>query len=137
MSIWTEASGIIRVNDIRLSDETPDFDAIVGRECLWDDPHSVWKEVDENPDAFMPMGSEGSLRKSIWINPEKSHMDAYTITIFGNLRDFSNTQKIVDWFKGVCDKLWVRDAFIRVRCDMDKEDTIWKYGESNEEEATS
>lgn len=63
------------------------------------------------------MGSEGSLYKTIWRNPKKNSLAKYTVSIFGDLRDHDDPQKIVDWFKDICSKLgWrVRNATITVR----------------------
>ena len=115
MSNWTHVAGIIRVDAFRFgNDITKDFDKIIGKECLWDSPTEVWDDADDNPDEYLPMGSEGSLQKSIWINPDKHSMDSYTISIFGDLRDHDNVKEIIDWFKEKCKKLWVRNAVITV-----------------------
>ena len=60
------------------------------------------------------MGSEGSLRKSIWINPNGDCSARYTISIFGDLRDHHSTSDIIEWFKEKCKLLWVRNAVITV-----------------------
>ena len=115
MSNWTHVAGIIRVDDFRFgNDITKDFDKIIGKECLWGSPTEVWDDAENNPDKYLPMGSEGSLQKSIWINPDKDCMDSYTISIFGDLRDHDNVKEIIDWFKEKCKKLWVRNAVITV-----------------------
>ena len=115
MSNWTHVAGIIRVDSIR--DEgmgKVDFDEILGKECLWGFPSEVWKDADENPDKYLPMGSEGSLQKSIWENPNKNCIASYTISIFGDLRDHNSTSDIIEWFKERCKLLWVRNAVITV-----------------------
>lgn len=114
MSNWTHVAGIIRVDDLRTAGKIPDFDKIIGKQCLFHDNEEVWNEVCENPEKFLPGGSEGTLQKVVWINPDKSCMDAYTISIFGDLRDHDDPQEIVDWFKKKCSKLWVRNAVITV-----------------------
>ena len=110
MSNWTHVAGIIRVDGIG----EPDFDEIIGKECLWGSPSEIWEDVEANPDKYLPMGSEGSLHKSIWENPDKDCLAAYTISIFGDLRDHHSTSEIIDWFKKVCSQLWVRNAVITV-----------------------
>lgn len=117
MSNWTHVAGIIRVDGLRCLDDVlgePNFDEIIGKECLWESPKEVWDDADDNPDKYLPMGSEGSLQKSIWINPDKDCMDSYTISIFGDLRNHDNVKEIIDWFKEKCKKLWVRNAVITV-----------------------
>lgn len=134
MSSWTHVAGIIRVDSIRLSDSIPDFDKLIGKECLWESDEKIWKDVHENPDKYLPMGSEGSLQKSIWVNPDQSYVASYTISIFGDLRDHYSAQKIVDWFKTICDKLWVRNAVITVDNDIEGVVTYTHKESDNESE---
>lgn len=116
MSNWTRVAGIIRANGLRIFDmEEMDFDEVIGKECLWESPEEVWDDAEENPDKYLPMGSEGSLQKSIWINPDSGCLARYTISIFGDLRDHDSTSDIIEWFKEKCKKLWVRNAVITVK----------------------
>ena len=116
MSNWTHVAGIIRVDRIRVDDDAEelDFDEILGKECLWDSSRKVWDDALKNPDKYMPMGSEGSLQKSVWVNPNKGHVTSYTVSIFGDLRDHDNISEIIDWFIKKCNLLWVRNAVITV-----------------------
>ena len=118
MSNWTHVAGIIRIDALRLDNDPYDFkayfDDLIGKECRFNDDARVWKEQREYPDEYLPMGSEGSLHKHIWINPDKSHLSAYTVTIFGDLRDHDDPQEIVNWFKKKCRKLNIRQATISV-----------------------
>jgi hypothetical protein len=84
MSNWTHVAGIIRVDRIRVDDDAEelDFDEILGKECLSDSSRKVWNDALKNPDKYMPMGSEGSLQKSVWVNPNKGHVASYTVSIF-------------------------------------------------------
>lgn len=120
MSIWTHVAGVIRIDDFRLSRETPDFDILIGKECLWDNEHSVWEDQEANPDKYLPMGSEGSLEKSIWINPDRDQLAAYTVTVFGDLRDYDKVDEIKNWFESVCNRLGVcvRNAVITIECEI-------------------
>lgn len=118
MSVWTHVAGIIRVDDIRMEDNLPDFDKLIGKECLFESPNEIWDDCIKNPNDYMPCGSEGTLQKSVWINPEKSDMAAYTISIFGDLRDYEEPQPIIDWFIKVCDRCgWIRQATITVETE--------------------
>jgi len=117
MSNWTHAAGIVRVDHIRAFGEI-DFDKVFGRECLWDSPDEVWDEYDNHPERFMPMGSEGSLQKSVWVNPKKSHLAAYTVSVFGDLRDHHDPQEIIDWFAEACRKVDARNAVIVVENEI-------------------
>ena len=134
MSNWTHVAGVIRVDGLRCLDDVlgePNFDEIIGKECLWDSPTEVWHDADDNPDKYLPMGSEGSLQKSIWINPDKQSMDSYTISIFGDLRDHDNVKEIIDWFKEKCKKLWVRNAVITVENEWYGTET-WTWTEEED-----
>ena len=125
MSNWTHVAGIIRVDDLRLEKDTDlDFDELIGKECLWESPEEVWEDMDKNPDKYLPMGSEGSLQKSVWINPDRECIATYTISIFGDLRDHHSTSEIIDWFKKICSQLWVRNAVITVNNEWNGTETF-------------
>ena len=100
MSVWTHVTGVVRIDSIRISDDIPNFDKYFGKEWtfddMWDD-EPIYREFEINPDAFMPSGSEGSLNKSVWVNPDRNSMSAYTITIFGDLRDYDSPDAIISW----------------------------------------
>ena len=122
MSSWIHVNAAIRIDDLRLDDSVPDFDELIGKECTFGSDDSVWDAFD-NTDLYLPMGSEGSLQKSVWINPDKSHMASYSVMIFGDLRDCGeeDAKEIIKWFKDKCNKIGsVRDAVITVRGNTDK-----------------
>ena len=116
MSNWTHVAGIIRVDGFRVSTGTePDWDSILGKELQYEDDNKIWIEAENHPELFMPLGSEGSLTKTIWANPDKSCIAAYTVSIFGDLRDHDDPDAIIKWFKDKCSKLFVRQASIEVK----------------------
>jgi len=127
MSIWTHVAGIVRVNDFRFDESKINWNKVFGREIRFDSSDRTWHEYAKHPEKFMPCGSEGSLQRSVWVNPDNSHVAAYTISIFGDLRDYSDTDKIIAWFKESCDKMWVRQACITVQCEAgDKQTYTYK-----------
>lgn len=128
MSNWTHVAGIIRIDDLRLEDTIPDFDELIGKELHYEDPAAKWDDAHNHPEKYLPLGSEGSLMKSVWINPEEGDIAAYTVSIFGDLRDHDDAQEIVDWFKKVCEKFAVRNAVIVVENELNGQVT-WTYGE--------
>lgn len=114
MSNWTHVAGIVRVDCLHGLFKEPDFEQIFGKECAFESPSEVWDDAEAHPEKYLPMGSEGSLNMSIWTNPCEMDMAAYTVSIFGDLRDHDNPQAIIDWFESCCSKVWVRNACITV-----------------------
>jgi len=109
MSVWTHVAGVIRVDCLRCLGKKPDFNKIFVSE-LW------------NEDTFgacnMPMGSEGSLDFRVIENPNRDSLAAYTVVIFGDLRDFSvaNIPEIEDWWNKVLDQCGcVRQAILQIQ----------------------
>ena len=120
MSNWTHVAGIIRVDSFRWEPLEPDFwEKTIGKECRYDSPKEVWDEAFDHGERFMPMGSEGSLHMEVWENPDQSHVDAYTVSIFGDLRDRDDPDDVIEWFYKVCDRIeevfCVRNAVIEVQ----------------------
>lgn len=126
MSNWTHVAGVIRVDYIKFGNDELDFDELIGKECLFDSPTEVWDDAETHPDKYLPMGSEGSLQKDVWVNPDSSYMARYTVSIFGDLRDHNSASAIINWFKDVCKKFLVRQAVITVRNERNGEIT-WTY----------
>lgn len=136
MSIWTHVAGVIRIDDFRMNSQHPNFDSLIGKECLWDSNGSVWEDQEKLPENYLPMGSEGSLQKSVWVNPKTNSLAAYTVTIFGDLRDYSNPDGIIEWFKNKCKeinkKYIIRQATITAETEFIK--TVnWTYEEDEDE----
>jgi hypothetical protein len=131
MSVWTHVAAVFRVDDFRFEGkQRPDFEKIFGKSCLWGSPSKVWADYHKHPEQYLPCGSEGSLEMSVWENPNKEDITAYSISVFGDLRDYSNIKKIEKWFDECCKKLWIRQAVITIECETGK--TIVKRYEKNE-----
>ena len=135
MSNWTHVAGIVRLDAVRClrSHDDPLFDKMFGKECLYNSPSDVWRDYEDHPDDYLPMGSEGSLHKSVWINPDKGEMAAYTVSIFGDLRDHDSTAEIIEWFKEKCKSVlkydcWIRNAVITAENEWGGTET-WTYKE--------
>lgn len=122
MSNWTHVAAIFRIDSFHDRNEMDKLNEIIGEECLFDAPDWMWDEVEANPIRYLPMGSEGSLEKSIWENPDKNCMSAYTISVFGDLRDHDEPQGIIDWFDTKCSQLleyfMIRQAVITVENEL-------------------
>lgn len=130
MSDWTHVAGVIRVNQIKLDEHVPDlnFEELIGKEVRFSDESDIWADARKHPEKYLPMGSEGSLRMSVWTNPDISHVARYTVSIFGDLRDYDTPETIIEWFKKKCEdeELSVRDAVISARCNS-QESLTWTY----------
>ena len=130
MSNWTHVAGVVRIDHVLALQGRLDIDKIFGKECVlsdvsddkaWDEWSDIMDDARENPNEYLPRGSEGSLRKVVWENPDKECAVGYTVTIFGDLRDHDNPQEIVDWFKNK-----IKNPSIIIR-----QATITVYNENN------
>jgi hypothetical protein len=67
----------------------------------------------------VPCGSEGSLVYSIWDNPDFSSMAAFTVNIWGDLRDFdeSDCLKILSWITNFTNGKIVRQGVIQIETE--------------------
>ena len=129
MSNWTHVAGIIRIDDLRLGDTIPDFDDLIGKELHYEDTIAKWDDAHYYPEKYLPLGSEGSLMKSVWINPDEDMAAAYTVSIFGDLRDHDNAQEIIDWFKKICGRFAsIRNAVIVAENEINGQ-ISWSYDE--------
>ena len=132
MSDWTHVAAIFRVDGIRGITPDPDFDEVFGKECLFESPVEVWDDATEHPEAYLPLGSEGTLEKSVWVNPDRNCVAAYTVSVFGDLRDFSSIDEIMEWFEGCCGKCRIRQAAITVENEWNGEVRTAAYEKGGE-----
>lgn len=116
MSKWTHVAAIVRIDSVtRAIGVNEDWLGYFGKECLWNSSRECRYDAQYNPDDYLPMGSEESLRSSIWIDPDTHNVAAYTVMIFGDLRDYASPQTIIDWFKKKINGIpMVRQAVITV-----------------------
>jgi hypothetical protein len=105
MSNWTHVAAIFRIDSWRTHDGEMNLNKIFGRELNDFDTRDVWLEADKHPERFLPCGSEGSLQMSVWTNPDPCCMAAYTVSIFGDLRDHDDVDEIISWFEEKCKTL--------------------------------
>ncbi len=114
MSVWTHVAAVVRIDSMQSGTDWTNW---FGRECLWDAPPEVWAEKAENPEAFLPSGSEGTLHMTVWENPHANHLAHYTVTIFGDLRDSDDEYWLLGWFMEKVKELWIRQAMILIECE--------------------
>lgn len=144
MSMWVHVAAVVRIDSFGPVPDERVID-IFGKQCLYGDDSKVWDHMRKFPEQYLPMGSEGSLKMSVWHNPDESAMPSTTVTIFGDLRDRDNADYLIKWFKekcNLCDKiLIVRQAVITIDPEFlepvtyryDRPDRI--YEKKNNEEA--
>lgn len=111
MSNWTHVAAIFRIDSFGCEQN---FTEIFGRELNFHDGSAIWDEAEKNPESFLPCGSEGSLQMSVWVNPDVHCIAAYTVSIFGDLRDHDSIDEILNWFDEKCNAVWIRQAVITV-----------------------
>lgn len=109
MSQWTHVCAIIRFDAIpilgcgvmQLSD--------LGKTASWDEGNF--------DSCTVPCGSEGSLQTSLWENPNRNHMMAYTASIWGDLRDYDDVQEIKEYFERICKDRVVRSGVVGINVE--------------------
>ena len=98
MSQWTHVNCIIRLD---------------GASGLLPDPDTRLLDL--------PEGSEGGLNSHMWVNPYSSSMARYTLSVFGDLRDFGEKEakELDEWFTKVCGlkNNMIRNAVLEVRVE--------------------
>ncbi len=137
MSNWTHVAGIIRLDDSRDDEESDNeikkrLEDYFGKELLNNSPKKDWEEAYNHPERYLPLGSEGSLKMSVWINPKIGSIAAYTVSIFGDLRDHESADEIIDWFKEKCcnDDIWVRNAIVTAHNEFNG-NAMWEYSDDD------
>lgn len=126
MSNWTHVSAVFRVDDwgILFGGKPFDFDEIFGKEVIWNDDnfHEFCEEMkyaSDHQDEYLPLGSEGSLHKSVWTNQDTSAVAKYTVTVWGDLRDHDSIEEIEKWFKDSCAK--IKESIRQAVCTISNE----------------
>lgn len=135
MSSWTHVNGIFRIDNIRPLIPDPDFTEIFGKVCTYESLGDFEYESESCPENFLPFGSEGSCNISVWINPDVSDMAAYTVSVFGDLRDYDETELIIDWFINVLRKIKdysIRQAVITAESEWNGQTQIVTFANDNE-----
>lgn len=108
MSKWTHVCGCIRVDALRIV-ETNGVERI----------KSILEEKTK-----LPCGSEGSIKYEILVNPDEYSTAAYTIPVWGDLRDYDDVAEIENWFNEVCGKLIIRNAVLNIDVELGEKKTI-------------
>ena len=136
MSQWLQVVAIARIDDFRfdsvsIEEATKMFEKVFGKECSWE--HGDFEDAFNHPENYLPMGSEGSLTMSVWVDPDISSLAAYTVSIFGSLRDrgSEDADEIIDWFKNKVSSVMTRNAIIDIGVEFDSH-KVWVYTSESE-----
>ena len=102
MSIWTHVAAIIRIDSIKGFGIGPkskeELEKVLGPVAEFDGTDEEWNA------CTLPCGSGGSLQYVIWENEDEHCMSAFTVSIFGDLCDYYETESIEKWFNEFCGK---------------------------------
>jgi hypothetical protein len=96
-------------------------------EVITYDHVGLFGDNNENcPNSHIPCGSEGSIEYEIIENPSKSALAAYVVAIWGDLRDYDDTDEIAAWFNKVLydSGLFIRQAILTIECENGSSKTI-------------
>ena len=109
MSVWTHVAATIRFDDIQGMQGEPQLGII----AKYGDPQDIWDKCD------IPCGSEGSLEYTIWVNPDKSCIAAYTAMIWGDLRDYDNADEVIEYLNRICKGRMIRQGIAEIQVEGD------------------
>ena len=122
MSCWTSVAAVIRLDtvcfsDYKLQQIRKKVRETLGKEVHWGSSNEIWEDAENRPEKYLPFGSEGSLEMVIHTNPDKSSVAAFTVTIFGDLRDRGYSEEdlrenYIEWFKKRLNQL---NEFVGIR----------------------
>lgn len=121
MSVWTHINAQIRIDHIRPIMGEMDF-SFLG-EIITFETEGHW-------DTILPLGSEGSLEYKITKNPELSHMAAYVVSFFGDLRDYEDVKEIMEYFTKICEGKMIRNGVVEIEVSNTDEVFVYKWVEN-------
>jgi len=108
MSTWTHVAAVIRFDGLQsLGMAIPDL----GNTVSYEDEKDKWDK------CTVPCGSEGSLITTLWSNPSKNSIAAWTATIFGDLRDYEDIEEITAYLKRITDGKHVRNGVATIEVE--------------------
>jgi hypothetical protein len=122
MSIWTHVTGNIRISGNRKL-----INSLLGEIIVYDKEtydKDEWARLFE--ESIIPKGSEGSIQYFIFNNingkineiPNDKYYDNVNIALWGDLRNFDETDEIEQWFNNIIyhKDIMTRDAVIKITC---------------------
>lgn len=136
MSAWVHVAAIARIDYIPVlcKEKELDFDSIFGKELDGYSEEDEWLYAREHENEYLPMGSEGTLQKSVRVSENPHEVARYVVTIFGDLRDVTSGDHIIEWFKQKLRDLCVRQAAITVYEECGCKTKTWSCGLGGDKE---
>jgi hypothetical protein len=126
MSLWTHATGVIRVDGLPFSpfeqytvEKLAEF---IGESFPFKKIHKIATDAYNNDEPYinpldnctLPYGSEGSV--DYVIHEYNTGMPWAVVTFWGDLRDYDSPEEVIDWAKNLLDKLESSDYYVRQFC---------------------
>lgn len=130
MSQWTHICGCVRIDSFFGSTTKAKIEEVFGKILRYESPYWEWELQDGNPELYTPTGSEGGIEYDIWENPDKSCAASYTVSIWGDLRDYCSVKEISEWFNKILygSDLPIRDAVLSIDVKwQEKAVLLYKY----------
>jgi len=129
MSQWTHVCGCIRYDALRMAGmpyaTLDQIKELIGHPVNYDDAKEKWDACN------VPCGSEGSIQFVFWSNRSLNSLAAFTVGIFGDLRDFGSEDvpKIKEWFEKVTksEGVMVRSAILEIEVEYSDEPIILRH----------
>ena len=147
MSQWTHVAGVIRIDGFPFlagltpKQEEAQIRKMIGNTCDFEDGDEKWEA------CTVPCGSEGSIQYGFCHSPQDeveqvgvvrvqcASIVRSVVAIWGDLRDFSDREKIVEWFKTVLAQFnkdnpentgsfSIRDALLTIQIEYKGTDTV-------------
>lgn len=122
MSRWTHVNASFRINSMgKISDEK--LIEVFGKPVDYYHMDKIEYNGDgevKNKEQYLPMGTEGTLKISIWHNPNESCVASTTVSVFGDLRDYGSFSEIENWFNRCCNyfgPFGIRQAVCQVQVE--------------------
>ena len=72
------------------------------------------------------------LDVTVWENPDLHCLAAYTVSVFGDLRDHDSAHEIVELLKLKCESLWIRQAVVTVENEQNGTEN-WFYEKAGDD----
>jgi len=126
MSQWTHVAAVFRLDSAERELTQEKLETIIGEAITYEDMcRGDWFYEGTK---YLPYGREGSLAYACIENDDEDYVDAYLVTVTGDLRDYDNSDEIEKWFmdsvKGFSEhSMTIRQACITI--EVEYQNTIF------------